>query len=54
MTRKTDTGLPTSHLDLELKRQLREIGSEEQPEKLLILARRLQALLRERKLDDEQ
>lgn len=50
MTKKTEIeqGLQADGLEPELKRQLRDIEIEEQPERLLALARKLQTLLREK------
>lgn len=52
MNNSTDTGPSKDRLDQELKRHLREIGKEEQPEKLLALARKLQDLLRQQDAED--
>ncbi len=53
MNKEIKTGQETDRLELELKRRLRDIGNEEQPEKLLALARELQDLLRKKPLTED-
>lgn len=50
MSRKSEggAGKPAEELDAELQRRLRDIEKEEVPERLLVLARKLQELLRAR------
>ena len=54
MSRKSEggAGKPADELDAELQRRLREIENEEVPERLLVLARKLQELLRARSTGD--
>lgn len=48
MTADKKTPIPDERIDAELRRQLKDIQDEEMPERLLDLARTLQALLRQR------
>lgn len=54
MTRRDDLPDPEAELEAALRRKLKDLENEEVPERLVALARELQALLRKREGDDKE